>query len=153
MKNYHFKIAAFIVLFLFVFVNVEAQEITDENTYLINQYFQNIISDNAKVTDGDFLNQKNINSNSIYNSEVYVTQTGNYNSVNVKANPKKLELSQIGNSNNYEFITYYNANKLNFEAQQIGNNNQLQVFGQNSIINNMKIVQFSNNKTITITNF
>lgn len=153
MKNTQFKIAVFLTLLLFVIINIGAQEINSEDIYIINQYFQNIKTDNVKVAETNLLNQQNINNNTIYNSEVDILQTGNYNSINVKATSKKLDISQIGNSNNYEFITYYNANKINFEAQQIGNNNQLQVFGQNSIIDNMKIVQFSNNKTVTITNF
>ncbi|SNR84337.1 hypothetical protein [Lutibacter flavus] len=148
-----FKIFLVFTLLVSVISYTSNAQQTDENTYIINQYFQKINTDNGKIAKGDLFNQQNINSKSNYNSEVAILQTGNYNSVNVKANPKKLDISQIGNSNNYEFITYYNSNKLNFEAQQIGNNNQLQVFGQNSIINNMKIVQFSNNKTITITNF
>ena len=146
------KICYCLFLINLIFFESLAQQ-NNENTFIINQYFQSIKTENAKIVEGNLLNQQNINTKSNYNSEIVILQTGNYNNINVKANSKKVEINQIGNSNNYEFITYYNTNKINFEAQQIGNNNQLQVFGQNSIINNMKIVQFSNNKTITITNF
>jgi hypothetical protein len=150
MKNIYY-ILTIILLSSFTF-QLKAQQI-DENTAAINQYFQTINSQVA-LTDGiAVINSQSSNKNLPQNSESNIIQTGNYNYINVKTNTNNINASQIGNNNSYEFISYYGRNDLNFDILQVGNNNLIQVFGENNIINNMTIIQKSNFKTITITNY
>ncbi|SFS51090.1 hypothetical protein [Lutibacter maritimus] len=122
---------------------------TNQNTFLINQYFQNLsVQDNTL-----FSQSTNYNNSNPFYSEVSIVQIGDYNTTNIKTKGGEKNVTQLGNQNNFDFITYYSNNYLNFEVQQFGLNNNLQIFGENSIINNIKILQFSNNKTITITNY
>jgi hypothetical protein len=149
-KNTNTSILLAAVIALFTY-NVSSQQI-DENTLVINKYFQNV---NAEETLPLLTNisqtQENLNTQN--NIELSILQAGNYNIVNINSTVNSQNINQLGNSNSYEFISFYGRNDLNFEAQQIGNNNFIQVLGENSIINNMKIIQKSDFKTITITNY
>lgn len=75
---------------------------------------------------------------------------GNYS--NVKAKTKSLTVNQKGEENFNEFITYYGEGNLTMDILQEGVGNSILIYGENSLINNMKIVQKSNHKDIIITN-
>ena len=147
---YHILI---IVLFVNVFsYNASAQQM-DENTYLINRYFQIASSGQNLLTENELLVSKAKTNNLVNNTELNILQAGNYNSINVKTSTNTQNVNQVGDYNNYEFISFYGRNDLNLEVQQIGNQNFVQILGENSLIDNMKIIQKSNFKTITITNY
>ncbi|MBI9041804.1 hypothetical protein [Lutibacter sp.] len=137
------------LLFLFISSIVCFSQETDQNTFLINQYFQNIVTQ----SNTHLVQSTNFNNCNTVNSEVSILQIGDYNTTNIITNGGDKQVQQIGNHNNFDFKTYYRASHLNFEVQQLGSNNNLHIFGENSIVNNIKILQFSNNKTITITNY
>lgn len=148
MKNCNF-ISVFLVCTLFFnALSVRSQQV-DENTRVINQYFQlSKQSASANTADSsirDVQSQINV---------VTLNQVGSNNQVNVKSNLNdSQEVSQVGNNNHYEFINYYNNSPSNFNILQQGNSNSLQIHGENSIIKNISIVQKANFKTLIIKNY
>lgn len=147
------KIGKHIVILLLLSLSFQftIAQITDENTYLISQYFQiNKMATSAVVKN---LNIQDSN-NQLQQSEVALIQIGDENLIDIKSSAENSQaVGQKGNQNYYQFINYYNNNPSNFNILQQGNSNSLQIYGQNSIIENMSILQKSNNKTLIITNY
>lgn len=130
--------------------NSSAQELTNENTYLINQYFQ-LNKEAAAVTQNH--NKSGID-NTVQNNLVSLNQIGNQNEIDIKSNANNSQqVTQKGDQNYYNFINYYNNNPSNFNILQQGRSNSLQIYGQNSIIENISILQKSNAKTLIIKNY
>ena len=121
-------------------LQINAQQ-SDENTFVINKYFQNINSENQLPS--NLTNENLAKYQAQNNAELNILQSGNYNYINVKTNANNQSVGQQGNYNNYEFISFYGNDNLNFEVRQIGNGNSIQILGENSIIDNMKIIQKS----------
>lgn len=85
---------------------------------------------------------------------VTLNQIGNNNQIDIKQNGgDSQKVNQLGNNNYYNFISYYNNTPSNFNISQQGNANNLQIYGENSIIKNISIVQKSNFKTLIIKNY
>ncbi len=145
MRNLTHIVLFFIMFFCF---NAYSQSLTDENSKLITTYFQ--VQTNTPVnhsTTGKVY-QKSIG------SDVTIEQTGNYNDSYLISNSKnKQVIKQIGDSNNYEYYTYYNSNPTEVNTLQYGDNNDIQIFGQNELAKNISIVQKTNNKTLIIKNY
>lgn len=150
-KSGNIFVLSLLIISLFS-IKIAAQQ-TDENTLIINRYFHNISAEQAQLNNGNLTEQELRNLNAVNNAELNILQSGNYNLINVKTNSNNQNVGQVGDYNSYEFISYYGRDDLNFEVQQIGSDNFIQVLGENSLINNMKIIQKSNSKTITITNY
>lgn len=149
MKKFSNILSLGFVLIGFSFLQINAQQ-SDENTFVINKYFQNINSEiQLPSTSNENLAQYGYQNS----AELNILQSGNYNYINVKTNANNQNVGQQGNYNNYEFISFYGRDDLNFEVKQIGNGNSIQILGENSIIDNMKIIQKSDYKTITISNY
>ncbi|WP_299527601.1 hypothetical protein [uncultured Lutibacter sp.] len=148
MKSSHLKYGFFLLLFGFISFNSISQ-IADENTYVINQYFQ-------LNKDASLGAEKNASKSSIQSQINVVTlnQIGNNNEIDIKQKSSDSQsVSQIGDSNYYNFINYYNSTPSNFNILQQGKSNSLQIYGENSIIKNISIVQNSNFKTLIIKNY
>lgn len=145
------KFCFFIVFCLVLFVGYSQE--TNNNTYLINQYFQeglNIEEASENNSQTSSFQENQIQQNNI----VVIQQIGENNQVGVVKNDLDSQnIQQNGNNNYYNYINYYNNTPLNLNVIQEGNSNSLQIYGQNSIINNMSIVQKSNFKTVVIKNF
>lgn len=86
---------------------------------------------------------------------VNLNQIGNYNNIDIKQKDKDSQIvTQLGNKNYYNFISYYNNSASSkFNIVQKGNSNALHIYGENSIIKNISIVQKSNFKTLVIRNY
>ncbi|UMB61869.1 hypothetical protein MHL31_06670 [Lutibacter sp. A80] len=128
------------------------QQLSDENTVIINQYFQlnNTIASNLKVNNNFIISNNNQQTNEIIN----LNQVGDYNKIDVKQiKGDNQVVKQFGDNNYYSFINYYNSNTSNLSVMQIGNSNSLNIYGQNSLIDNMSILQKSNFKTLIIKNY
>tara|TARA_R110001583_G_scaffold37944_1_gene122834 strand:+ start:1849 stop:2247 length:399 start_codon:yes stop_codon:yes gene_type:complete len=125
---------------------------TDDNTYIINQYFQ-LNKDASLILE----NKVPTNNNKIISQDNFVNlkQVGDRNIIDIKQrNGNNTEVvNQLGNKNYYSFINYYNNSPVKLNILQQGKSNNLQIYGQNSLIENMSIVQKSNFKTIIIKNF
>ncbi len=150
MKNPHTPLVIFSILFNLALFSGNAQVITDENTYLINQYFQ--LNKESSLLENNVAsptNNKQAQSNS-----VTLNQIGNNNQIDIKQNGSDSQtVNQLGDNNYYNFINYYNNTPFNFNIHQQGNANNLQIYGENSIINNISIVQKSDFKTLIIKNY
>ncbi|MFD1293815.1 hypothetical protein ACFQ5N_08215 [Lutibacter holmesii] len=147
MKNKGY-IVFFLIVCLSVFFQDAYAQISDENTYLINQYFQLNKQQASKVSVSttNTINQSQINI-------VTLNQIGNDNDIEIKSNANNSQqVTQQGNQNYYNFINYYNNNPSNFNILQQGTSNSLQIYGQNSIIENITIIQKTNAKTLIIKN-
>lgn len=148
-KLYFIRFALFLVFSLSFFIGYSQE--TNDNTYLINQYFQAEI--NASLTNENGLKTQSTQENQ-NNNIIVIQQIGENNQIGVVKNDQDTQaVEQIGNNNYYNYINYYNNTPLNLNVIQEGNSNSLQIYGQNSIINNMSIVQKSNFKTVVIKNF
>lgn len=148
MKNYR-DVLLLLVCLLFVSVfSVRSQQV-DKNTQIINQYFQ-LNSGSTIIAENNSLKRNNQSQLNV----VTLNQIGDNNQIDVKSNLNDSQgVNQIGNNNHYQFINYYNNSPSNFNILQQGNSNSLQIYGQNSIIENISIVQRTNFKTLIIKNY
>lgn len=149
MKNCKYIPVFVVSLLYFVSFNMFSQQV-DENTYIINQYFQQ--SKTAAIQSES--NVSNLNRQSQANT-VSLNQIGNKNQIDIKSNASNSNsqaVTQNGDQNYYNFINYYNNNPSNFNILQQGESNSLQIYGQNSIIENISIIQNSSFKTLIIKN-
>ena len=148
MKTFKYIILLFLGLFVFGFSG-NAQNLSDDNTKLINQYFQYKI--NTEVEANNRVPKLNNNN---YRSIVSLKQIGNYNVADIKVGENDSQhISQIGNNNYYGFINYYNNAVSNFNILQQGEANSLQIYGQNDLISNISILQTGNFKSLIIKNY
>ena len=149
MKNIDNIVFAFVMLFGVLFSNIIAQT-ADENTYIINQYFQSnkeaSLVLGSKGLDPSILQSKN--------NSLLLNQVGNNNQIDIRSSVNDTQtVGQIGNKNDYQFINYYNNDVSNFNILQQGNSNSVQIYGENSIVKNLGIVQKTNFKTVIIKNY
>jgi len=134
------------ILIVFMSINSFSQSLLDQNSNLIDNYFQlqTSTTDTAQITQA----QQNAG------SDVHIIQTGNYNSSYIISNAKNTQVvNQVGDHNNYEYYTYYNSNPSEVNTLQYGDNNDVQIFGQNELAKNMNIIQKTNNQTLIIKNY
>ena len=140
----------YIVLFFIIFIcfDTYSQNLTDENSELITTYFQIKTNSPANNSTTSKVYQKTLG------SDVIIEQIGNYNDSYIISNSKnKQVVKQIGDNNNYEYYTYYNSNPTEVNTLQYGDNNDIQIFGQNELAKNISIIQKTNNKTLIIKNY
>ena len=137
---------AFFILIIAFQADITAQQ-TDENTLIINTYFQTVsempIEKQATLPNTDT------------QSYVNLVQTGNENSIYIKSlqTGDNQAVNQTGNENNYEYYNYYSQENSNLQVNQEGTLNSLQIFGENSLMKNATINQKSDFKSIVIKNY
>lgn len=137
-----------ILLVFLAFTNLNAQENKNEKKY----FFNNITQLNKQSS--LLLENKSKVKTQSQDSFVLLNQTGNNNQVLIKSGSEDSQLiNQKGKNNYYQFISYYNSTPSNFNILQKGNSNSLQIYGENSLIKNMSIIQKTNNKAILIKNY
>jgi hypothetical protein len=151
MKKCNYILIITLGLFFATSYLLNAQQLTDENTLIINQYFQLNNQQTAKLNNPNLATSSKFNQ---FNNLVNLNQVGNDNQITIqqKGNDSQT-INQIGNKNNYNFINYFNSTPSNFNIIQQGNSNNLQIFGENSIINNISIIQKSDFNTLIIKNY
>ena len=148
MKNYKYIVFVFLCFISLISFKVVAQQTTDIDKFIINQYYQ--LNKNASGLN------KNIAGTRLQNQDnaIKFNQVGNNNQLYIKSNINDAQIvNQIGNNNEYQFINYYSNLPSNFNIVQQGNANSLQIYGENSIINNISIVQKTNFKSLIIKNY
>ena len=132
----------FIILIITLSYNIKplAQTIINNDTEVIENYFyqnnnENTITDNA------------------LNNEINISQSGENNTIDISSTGKKIQLvRQVGDDNNYQYYSFYDSSSANLNINQFGDENDIQIYGHNSIIENLKIIQTTNNQTILILN-
>jgi hypothetical protein len=133
---------------MFFCFDAYSQTLTDKNSELITNYFQIQTNTPVSYSTASKVYQKTLE------SDVVIEQTGNYNNSYIISNSNnKQEVKQIGDNNNYEYYTYYNSNPSEVNSLQYGDNNSIQIFGQNELAKNISIIQKTNNKTLIIKNY
>jgi hypothetical protein len=143
MRNIYLILSFSLVFFS---INTIGQNLIDNNTGIINNYF------NYKETKQENVVTKTQNIQ--YRSEVHIVQSGNYNNSYILSHTKnKQSVNQKGDNNNYEYYSYYNSNPSQVNMIQTGNNNDVQIFGQTELAKNISIIQNTNNKTLIIKNY
>lgn len=147
MKKYNY--ISIIIMGMLIINSISLYSQTDENTYIINQYFQ-LNKENYGLTEKKVLSTN-------YHVPINVVsldQIGSENQIDIKTSGNDSQgVKQIGNENYYQFINYYNSNSSNFNILQHGNGNSLQIYGENNLIHNLSIVQNTNFKTLIIKNY
>ncbi|PID67659.1 MAG: hypothetical protein CR968_05520 [Flavobacteriia bacterium] len=131
---------------------VQAQDLTDSNSNAINGYFNNVDLSSSEVTVPNTVLSP-YQQDYLVTTEIY--QNGNYNISSIKSNnaEQSNKVIQNGDYNTYEMSAYYNSNPSDVSVIQNGDFNSLQVFGQNSLSESIKIIQNTNNQSLVIKNF
>lgn len=133
------KKLAFISLVSFIISgSVYSQNIIVNDTETIQKYlYQNQDSKIEKSTDTD--------------TNIY--QIGEDNNIDIATSEENIQLvRQVGDANNYQYYTYYNSSKANLVINQFGDENDIQIYGHNSIVEQLKITQ-TNDQRILIYNY
>jgi len=148
MKNYTSTLLILLFVISFFTMKANAQQANDD-TYIINQYFQS--NKEASLLENKLPSATNIQSQ---DNITLLNQAGNNNIIDIKSNVNDAHtVTQLGDNNYYNSIKYYNNSSSNFNILQKGESNSLQIYGENSIIKNLGIVQKANFKTLIIKNY
>ncbi len=134
-----------ILVFCFMSIYEMNAQVEDQNTTLINTYF-NLSSTN-------FVNNYEYSkSNSLQSATIL--QFGNNNNIDINSSGKSQQkVNQLGNNNNFQFIDFYNSADMNLNVLQEGNKSSIQIFGKNSLMKDLLIKQMSGNQRLIITNY
>lgn len=93
------------------------------------------------------------NNDQIRSSEFeQIVQVGQENTIYISSNSSNHQLNQFGKKNTFEFISFYGRSDTSFEVDQIGNENYIQVLGENELFNKIKIIQKGSNGSLKIRN-
>lgn len=122
-------------------------QFSDQNSEIIDQYFENIKS--SPITFSD----QNVSFE--VKSAVQLEQVGELNSVLINALQvgDNQSIMQKGNKNSFEYYCYYSIENINLTVNQTGNSNSLQIYGENSLMKNAIINQKSNFQELVIKNY
>ena len=90
--------------------------------------------------------------NTLNNTQgTYIVQTGNYNQVAIES--QQMQVNQAGN---YQHLYYTETSKLepsNMNVNMEGANNYIEIYGNNSIMENMSINVQGNDRSVIIRNY
>lgn len=84
-------------------------------------------------------------------SGTYVVQTGNYNQVDIES--KEMQVNQAGD---YQLLYYTETSKLeasNMNINMEGANNYIEIYGNNSIMENISINVQGNDRSVIVRNY
>lgn len=90
--------------------------------------------------------------NTLNNTQgTYIVQTGNYNQVAIES--QQMQVNQAGD---YQHLYYTETSKLessNMNVNMEGANNYIEIYGNNSIMENMSINVQGNDRSVIIRNY
>jgi hypothetical protein len=140
----------FLIIFfplIFAFQAPIIAQQTDENKFIINEYFR-VIEENPTI-------KKPLSANSDIASYVNLMQTGRDNNIYIKSlqTGDNQVINQVGYKNNYEYYNFYSTDKSSLSVNQEGILNSLQIFGENSLMKDAVINQKSDFKSVIIKNY
>lgn len=135
-----------LILFYSLQLPLCAQQ-TDDNTLVINNYFQ-IINDKP-------IERTESSPNYSAQSYVKLVQVGNENKIYINSLQTGDDqiVNQVGSQNKYNYYNYYSNENSSLNVNQEGTLNSLQVFGENSLMKDATIYQKSDFKSIVIKNY
>lgn len=98
------------------------------------------------------VNPETLMLNALNNTQgTYVVQTGNYNEVTIEA--QQMQVNQTGD---HQLLYYTETSKLepsNMNINMEGANNYIEIYGNNSIMENMSINVQGNDRSVIIRNY
>ncbi len=148
------KFSFITILLLFGYVTLSAQSTNADNS-IIEEYMSLFQAENnAEASLDNLINSREIPylPNKEMKSSVILKQKGIENYSHVEAEAENLTITQEGEGNFNEFITFYGEGNLTMSIFQEGVDNSISIYGENSLIENMIIVQKANYQDIIITN-
>lgn len=111
------------------------------------QQANNSLSNNKELVHPETLMLNALNST----QGTYVVQTGNYNEVAIES--QQMQVNQTGD---YQLLYYTETSKLepsNMNINMEGANNYIEIYGNNSIMENMSINVQGNDRSVIIRNY
>jgi len=147
-----------LIVFQLTCFNVFSQKDTSSTSYFSDQS-SNLQENTSLLINTNALNNSLTRVKQISNAasdlnSVALTQVGLFNVSEISQSMQTSQsVIQFGNKNFYSFRDFRNSTPVNLSILQQGNANSLQIYGSNSIINGMKIVQKSNFKNIVVKNY
>ncbi|NLN32623.1 MAG: hypothetical protein GX159_03390 [Flavobacteriaceae bacterium] len=106
------------------------------------------ITHSQTISEAELLNYISINSGGVYDTQVI--QMGNYNSAEIQA--QQISLTQSGEFQQF----YYTETSLvpsNLNVNVEGNNNYVEIYGNNQIMDNITINIEGDNRNVIIRNY
>lgn len=120
----------------------------------ISVFSQNIITNNTEAIQNYFYQTQSTKVENNLDSDTNIYQIGENNNINIDTSEDNIQLvRQVGDANNYQYYTYYNSSKANLVINQFGDENDIQIYGHNSIVEKLKITQTTNNQNVLIYNY
>lgn len=120
----------------------------------ISVFSQNIITNNTETIQNYFYQTQSTKVENNLDSDTNIYQIGENNNIDIDTSEDNIQLvRQVGDANNYQYYTYYNSSKANLVINQFGDENDIQIYGHNSIVEKLKITQTTNNQNILIYNY
>lgn len=120
----------------------------------ISVFSQNIITNNTETIQNYFYQNQSTKVENNLDSDTNIYQIGENNNIDIDTSEDNIQLvRQVGDANNYQYYTYYNSSKANLVINQFGDENDIQIYGHNSIVEKLKITQTTNNQNILIYNY
>ena len=140
------RIYYFLIVFL-LSITVYAQE-QEANYFSFKQ---------LNTNPSHFIQNLNVDFSATENSETnsnIISQNGVNNVVDLKNSTYDVHnILQEGKNNHFQYINYYNSTPSLLNIQQQGNSNLLQIYGKNSIIERITVIQKANFKSLIIKNY
>lgn len=120
----------------------------------ISVFSQNIITNNTEAIQNYFYQTQSTKVENNLDSDTNIYQIGENNNIDIDTSEDNIQLvRQVGDANNYQYYTYYNSSKANLVINQFGDENDIQIYGHNSIVEKLKITQTTNNQNVLIYNY
>ncbi len=144
MKNNYFSFLVFICLWS---VGVIAQNNSNAKKYITQLNFdkETTLIENKVPLFSNIQSQDNF---------IELNQKGINNQIDLKMSINDAQIiSQNGKDNYFQYLNYYNKSASTFNILQQGKANSIHIYGENSLVKKLSIVQKTNHKTLIIRNF
>jgi hypothetical protein len=133
---------------------------TSQENFLLNQVAVNsniyLTSDSNSIYLSQIGNNNNlVSTTTALESNIVIIQNGNQNNTILDLNGAKLKETVLQNGDNNTFLDYslFKTMERNVEVNQTGDNQNLTMFGSNSLSEKMKISMQGQDQSIIIRNF
>lgn len=164
------KLAVVILIFIGVFANAQTynsssevegfQNKTSEMEFLSSQNPSTLVSKPAPINNNVFINQIGSSNNAIVDaksnsSDLSITQNGSDNDIYYQVSAKTIQATilQNGDNNSIFHSNPFNIDSHKSEVLQIGDNQNVEWFGGNSVSERMKVKMQGENQSVIIRSF
>lgn len=130
-------------------------DIIQQQRSIVNTPSAQVVNQQAAVTQIGNNNTIITAVQTIGEKDLDYTQIGDTNNIQVisqNTNARQM-IHQQGNQNNYDFYNYNSFEQQNIQVIQNGNKQNIEVFGENSLSKDMKIIMNASDQSLIIRNF